>query len=135
MPVSLPASEMEVHGIDIQLPIGAAALPRGIGIANNVTDPNINTAPAAGFFGVLVESQLANTTGAVKKVRVPACNRGLVEVLLSTAAGSNKGTPLTLDATNRWTVAAAGQKVYARAQNVASAGTYVLALVSNEGTL
>jgi hypothetical protein len=135
MPVSLPASEMEVHGIDIQLPIGAAALPRGIGIANNVADPNVNTAPAGGFFGVLVESQLANTTGAIKKVRVPACNRGLVEVLLGTAAGTNKGTPLTLDATNRWTTAAAGQKVYARAQAVALPNTYVLALVHNEGTL
>lgn len=134
MPVSLPASEMEVHGIDVQLAIGAAALPRGIGIANNVTDPTVNTASTGGFFGVLTESQLANTTGAIKKVRVPACNRGLVEVLLGTAAVV-RGAALTLDTTNRWTTAAAGQKVYARAQTAGLASTYILALVHNEGTL
>jgi hypothetical protein len=134
MPVSLPASEMEIHGIDIQLPIGAAALPRGIGIANNVTDPNIFTANAGGFFGVLVESQLANTTGAIKKVRVPACNRGLVEVLLGSTAVI-RGAALTLDVNNRWIPTATGNKVYARAQAAAAGGTYVLALVHNEGTL
>jgi hypothetical protein len=133
MPVSLPASEMEIHGIDIQLPIGAAALPRGIGIANGVNDPNVNTASATGFFGVLVESQLANTTGAIKRLRVPACNRGLVEVLLAVAV--SRGSALTLDATNRWIIASTGQKVYARAQAAALPNTYVLALVHNEGTL
>jgi hypothetical protein len=134
MPVSLPASEVDTLGIDISLPIGQGRLSRGIGLANNVTDPNANTISTGGFFGVMVEDQLPNTTGVIKKVRVAAVNQGLAEILLG-AGAVVRGNPLTLDSANRWIVATTGQKVFARAQRDAAAGSYVLALIQNEGTL
>jgi hypothetical protein len=134
MPMTLLASEMEVHSIDAQLAITAPRLVRGIAVSNNPGTPTVNTLPANGFFGVLVEDQLPNLTGAIKAVQLPCCNRGLVEVLVG-ATAVVRGAALTADANNAFTTAAAGQKVYARAQKAALANTYVLALVHNEGTL
>jgi hypothetical protein len=133
MPVTIPASEMEIHSIDAQLAIGAAKLSRGIAVSNNPGTPTVNTMAVNGFFGVLTEDQLPNTTGAVKTVQLPCCNRGLVEVFV--AAAVVRGAPLTADANNNFVTAVAGQKVYARTQKAAAANTFVLALVHNEGTL
>jgi hypothetical protein len=131
--MSLASSEMEIYSIDAQLPIGAPAIQRGIGVSNNPGNPLINSIPFNGFFGVLVETQLPNTTGAIKTVQLPCCNRGLAEVFLSVAVA--RGAALTLDGANNWVPALAGQKVFARAQRTALANSYVLALIHNEGTL
>jgi hypothetical protein len=133
MPVSLPTSEMEIHSIDAQLAINAPAIQRGIGVSNNPGNPLINSIAANGFFGVLVESQLPNLTGAVKAVQLPCCNRGITEVFVSAAVV--RGAPLTLDAANNWVTAVAGQKVFGRAQRAGLANTYIPALIHNEGTL
>jgi hypothetical protein len=136
MPMTIPASEMEIHSIDATLAIGSARLSRGIGVSNNPGTPTANTTAANGFFGVLVEDQLPNITGAIKAIQLPCCNRGLVEVLIGAAAVAVvRGAPLTLDANNAFIVATAGQKVYARAQKAALPNTFVLALIHNEGTL
>jgi hypothetical protein len=134
MPMTIPSSEMEIHSIDATLAIGSARLSRGIAVSNNPGTPTANTLPANGFFGVLVEDQLPNTTGVAKTVQLPCCNRGLVEVLIG-AAAVVRGAPLTVDANNAFITAAAGNKVYARAQKAAVANSFVLALVHNEGTL
>jgi hypothetical protein len=133
MPMTLPASEMQIHSIDAQLAVGAPAIQRGIGVSNNPGNPFINSIPANGFFGVLTETQLPNLTGAVKTVQLPCCNRGLAEVFVSVTV--TRGAALTLDGANNWVPASAGQKAFARAQKAALANTYVLALIHNEGTL
>lgn len=134
MAVTIADRANDCYGVDITLADGSPLIPRGIGVAHNATDLLANTLATGGFKGVMIAQVEANTSGLPEKVRVTVATSGEVEALAG-ATPIVKGNPLTLDTTNRFIPATAGQLVVARAVKDIAANTYGLIQLDTEGIL
>jgi hypothetical protein len=128
-----PNNAEDRYGIDLNLPIGQAAIPNGLAVSHLPgADPLVSTIAARGFFGVLAQPVDANTTGAIKTVRVVCTTDGEEEVLLGGTV-ANVGQPLTINSVNRFIVATTGAAIWARARQTGASGDRVIARLGYEG--
>lgn len=122
-------------GIDLNLPIGQAAISNGLAVSHLPgADPLTSTIATKGFFGVLNIPIDANTTGAVKVVHVSCTTDGEEEVLLGGTV-SSVGQPLTINSVNRFIVATTGTAIWARARETGASGDKIIARLGYEGVV
>jgi hypothetical protein len=133
MPITLPHAEEDRLQIAATQAANSAALPRGIGVACDVSNPLTNSSATGGLFGILAVAVPANTTASTIALTLLCSTEGLCEALLAGTVA--KGNPLKLDSTNRWVLATTGDRAQARAYEAGVSGDLIRVLITREGTI